>query len=234
VLGWAAAGLSVIGQPHVMVRFMTLSGGGSMNRARFWYYVWFTAFYFAATSVGLLSRLLITDSGNFDAELALPTIALELLHPVLVGVILAGVFAATMSTADSLILSCSASLTHDLLPHRIEAPMLIKASTVVMTAGALGLALLNSDSVFALVILSWSALASAFAPLLIALCLGARPSQTRALTALAVGLSVSLLWRYLGWEAVVYEGLPGIAAGLVVHALAPPARAAVSAVDSSA
>ena len=234
VLGWMAAGLSVIGQPHVMVRFMTLSGGDSMNRARLWYYVWFTAFYLAANCVGLLSRLLITDSGNFDAELALPTIALELLHPVLVGVILAGVFAATMSTADSLILSCSAALTHDLLPQRIEKTLLIKASTVAMTAGALALALMNSDSVFALVILSWSALASAFAPLLIALCLGARPSQRRALVALALGLAVSLLWRYLGWHTVVYEGLPGIAAGLLVHAVPAAGQRALRAAQSSA
>jgi Na+/proline symporter len=235
VLGWMAAGLSVIGQPHVMVRFMTLSEGPSgMRRARTWYYLWFTAFYFAATAVGLLSRLYLADSGDFDAELALPTMALELLPGVLVGVILAGIFAATMSTADSLILSCSAALTHDLLPHRIERPLLIKASTVLMTAGALVLALSGSDSVFALVILSWSALASAFAPLLIALALGARPSQARALTALAVGLGVSLLWRQLGWESVVYEGLPGIAAGLLVHAVPAAGRKVLNAAESSA
>ena len=235
VVGWMAAGLSVIGQPHVMVRFMTLSEGPSgMRRARTWYYLWFTAFYIAATSVGLLSRLYLTDSASFDAELALPTMALELLPGVLVGVILAGVFAATMSTADSLILSCSAALTHDLLPHRIERPLLIKASTVLMTAGALVLALSGSDSVFALVILSWSALASAFAPLLIALALGARPSQTRALIALVVGLGVSLLWRQLGWESVVYEGLPGIGAGLLVHALPTAGRKLFSAAESAA
>jgi len=235
VLGWMAAGLSVIGQPHVMVRFMTLSEGPTgMRRARTWYYLWFTAFYLAATAVGLLSRLYLVDSGDFDAELALPTMALELLPGVLVGVILAGIFAATMSTADSLILSCSAALTHDLLPHRIERPLLIKASTVFMTAGALVLALSGSDSVFALVILSWSALASAFAPLLIALALGARPSQARALTALAVGLGVSLLWRQLGWESVVYEGLPGITAGLLVHAVPAAGRKALRAAESSA
>jgi Na+/pantothenate symporter len=88
--------------------------------------------------------------------------------------------------------------------------------------------------VFALVILSWSALASAFAPLLIALALGARPSQARALSALAVGLGVSLLWRQLGWESVVYEGLPGIAAGLLVHAVPAAGRKMLGAAESSA
>jgi Na+/proline symporter len=223
VVGWVAAGLSVIGQPQVMVRFMTLAGGpGTMRRARLWYYLWFCAFYAAATGVGLLSRLLLAGGGTFDAELALPTMALELLPAPLVGLILAGIFAATMSTADSLILNCSAALTHDLLPKRVEKPLLIKASTVAMTAAALALALLNSQSVFSLVILSWSALASAFAPLLIALCLGAQPSQRHALIALAAGLGTALLWRQLGWHSLVYEGLPGIAAGLLV--LAPSLR----------
>ena len=126
VISWMFAGFSVIGQPHVMVRFMTLSDTGSMNRARFWYYTWFTAFYLVATGVGLLSRIYFADMGSMDTELALPTMALQLLPPVLVGLILAGIFAATMSTADSVVLSCSAAVTHDLLPHKIEHRLLIK------------------------------------------------------------------------------------------------------------
>ena len=218
VVGWMFAGLSVIAQPHVMVRFMTLDSSGHMRRARIWYYLWFTAFYFLATFVGLLSRIYLGDTASFDAELALPTMSLELLPPVLVGLILAGVFAATMSTADSLILSCSAALTHDLLPHRIERTLLIKVTTVVITASALGLALINSQSVFSLVIMAWSALASAFAPLLIALCLNWNPSQRLSLLALATGLATALLWRWLGLEQYIYEGLPGIIAGLGVLA----------------
>jgi Na+/proline symporter len=199
-----------------MVRFMTLDSSGSMRRARIWYYLWFTAFYFLATGVGLLSRIYLVDTASFDAELALPTMALELLPPPLVGLMLAGIFAATLSTADSLILSCSAAVTHDLLPHRIENALLIKLATVGITAAALALALSNSQSVFSLVIMAWSGLASAFAPLLIALCLGRRPSQPLSLVALFVGLATALLWRYFGLQQHIYEGLPGILAGLAV------------------
>jgi Na+/proline symporter len=191
-----------------------------MRRARAWYYLWFTAFYFLATGVGLLSRIQLGDPASFDAELALPTMALELLPPVLVGLILAGVFAATMSTADSLILSCSASLTHDLLPHRIEQPLLLKAGTIVIALAALGLALANNQSVFNLVILAWSGLASAFAPLLIVLCLGRKPGNATSLIGLFSGLATALVWRWLGWEQYIYEGLPGILVGLAFLLLA--------------
>lgn len=218
-VAWAFAGLSVIGQPHVMVRFMTLSDAGQMWRARLWYYIWFTAFYAMATGVGLLSRIYLSDPGTFDAELALPTMAQELLSPFGAGIVLAGIFAATISTADSLVLSCSSAVTHDLLPQNIEKPIVLKITTGLITLLALTWALLNKQSVFNLVIMAWSGLASAFAPLLIVLCLGLRPQRGIAIVAIFTGLGVALLWRYLGWQAAVYEGMPGILAGLMVFAI---------------
>lgn len=215
-ISWMFAGLSVIGQPHIMVRFMTLNDSGKMTQARIWYYVAYLIFYSMALGVGLLSRIYLGDNGTFDAELALPTMANQLLPPVFVGLILAGIFAATMSTADSLILSCSAALTHDLLPHNIENTHLLKASTVLISMLALSGAFLNSQSVFSLVIMAWAGLASAFAPLVIFLCFGKRPSQKISLIAVCLGLAVALIWRYLGLNSVVYEGMIGIITGLIV------------------
>lgn len=218
-VSWMFAGFSVIGQPHIMVRFMTLADNNKMNRARLYYYLWFTAFYAMATGVGMLSRIYLSGSATFDAELALPTMALQLLPPAMVGLVLAGIFAATMSTADSLVLSCSSAITHDLLPHKIENTTLLKITTLVITLGALAWALLNSQSVFSLVILTWSVLASAFAPLLIVLSLGGKPSQRLSIIAVITGLCTALLWRYLGWHTVVYAGMAGILAGLLVFGL---------------
>ncbi len=215
-VSWGFAGLSVIGQPHIMVRFMTLNDVSKMNQARMWYYLWFTAFYMMATGVGMLSRIYLADPGSFDAELALPTMAQQVLPPAMVGVILAGIFAATISTADSLILSCSSALTHDLLPHKIENTKVLKAGTAGITLFALLWALLNTQSVFSLVILAWSGLASAFAPLLIVQALGGKPDTKSSIIAIFAGLFVALLWRYMGWHGAVYEGMPGILAGLII------------------
>ncbi len=213
VVGWAFAGLSVIGQPHVMTRFMTLDDTGNMRRARVWYYSWFLVFYLMATAVGMLSRVYLADPGTFDAELALPVMALELLPPVGVGLVLAGVFAATMSTADSLVLSCSSAVTHDLLPHQTEKTWLLKLSTGAITFAALMWALFNQQSVFSLVIMAWSGLASAFAPLLVCRCLGGRPGWIASWIGILTGLGVALAWRWLGWHNAIYEGMPGILAG---------------------
>jgi len=219
VVGWLFAGLSVVGQPHIMVRFMALDNPDHLVRARWWYYSFFTAFYALATGVGLLSRLLLPDLAQLDPELALPKMAADLLPPALVGVVLAGIFAATMSTADSLILSCSAALTHDLLRRPLEGKWLIKGATLGVTVFALVIALSEPQSVFSLVILSWSALASAFAPLLIVYALGKGVTEKTALVMVFVGPIVAILWRQLGWHNSIYEGLPGILAGLGVYGL---------------
>jgi len=216
IISWLFAGLSVIGQPHIMVRFMTLDNSSNIRQAKLWYYLWFTLFYCMATGVGMLSRIYLADTGSFDAELALPTMAQQLLPSVLVGLILAGIFAATMSTADSLVLSCSAAITHDILPHKVERTWLLKLTTVLITGVALALALTNDQSVFNMVIMAWSGLASAFAPLLLFLSMGKQPSQIASIIAIVTGFAVALVWRLLDLHAMVYEGLPGILAGLIL------------------
>lgn len=215
-VSWIVAGFSVVGQPHIMVRFMALKNTKDLTSARLWYYLWFTAFYCMATGVGMLSRLFIPESSAFDAELALPTMALQLLPGVLVGVILAGIFAATISTADSLILSCSAALSHDLPTQKVESTHKIKLMTIGVVISALTIALLSNESVFNLVIFAWSGMASAFAPLLIVLCLGGKPKQSTTILAILIGLSTAILWRLLSWHSFIFEGVPGIAAGLSI------------------
>ncbi len=215
VMGWLFAGFSVVGQPHIMVRFMALDDEKNMQRTRAWYYGFFVLFYILAAGLGLLSRLYLPEL--VDAELALPQMALQLLPDIFVGLILAGIFAATMSTADSVVLSCSAAITHDLVPQRLEHPLLLKGATALTTVIALGLALIGSQSVFTLVILAWSTLAAAFAPLLTLYAFNRKVSEYTAIFLMFLGVAIALLWRYaLGWHNGIYEGLPGIAIPFIV------------------
>jgi SSS family solute:Na+ symporter/sodium/proline symporter len=216
IVGWLFAGLSVIGQPHVMIRFMALDDVDRLRVARAWYYGYFILFYALATGVGLLARLELPELAALDPELALPTMSVALLHPAMVGVVLAGIFAATMSTADSLVLACSAVLTNDLPTRPLTRAWQAKGATALTTVFALAVALSGSRSVFDLVVLSWSTLACAFAPLLIVFALGRRVGEATALAMLVGGVGVALAWRALGWHDAVYEGLPGILVGTTI------------------
>lgn len=218
-LGWFFAGFSVVGQPHVMVRFIALSEDQKMSTVRGWYYVWFTIFYLMATAVGMLSRLILDNSATFDAELALPLISVELLPSWLVGLILAGIFAATLSTADSLILSCSAAFTQDAFKSKIQNTTIIKSSTIGITLVTLLIALYAKQSVFSLVVFSWSAMGCAIAPLLVGFILGWRVNQWSAIAIVVVSVSSSIIWRYFDLHNSIYEGVIGILLGISCFAI---------------
>lgn len=218
-LGWLFAGFSVAGQPHIMVRFMTLDNDDRLAHTRAWYYGFFTLFYGLATVVGLMTKIHLPDIGGMDPELVLPTMAIELMPPLLVGLMLAGIFAATMSTADSLVLSCSSALTHDLMPQRMEKPFHLKLVTIMITAFALAIALSGTQSVFSLVILAWSLLGASFAPLLVLLARDVKLSEPHAIIMVLAGAMTVILWRELGWQSYIFEGMPGIIAGFAAFGI---------------
>ncbi|MDH5716924.1 MAG: sodium/proline symporter [Spirochaetia bacterium] len=217
IIGWMFAGFGVVGQPHIMVRFMALDSSKNMKKARIYYYSWYIVFYLFATMVGLLSRILIPEASGFDAELALPSIAAKILPAPLAGIILAGIFAATISTADSLILSCSAALTHDIFQKRNMPYYLIKSSTVIVTLATLLIALLGNQSVFYLVVLSWSVLASAFLPVLIIYIFNIKIKEWEAITLQLTSLLVVVIWNFTGLSAEVYEIFPAVVISILIY-----------------
>lgn len=216
ILGWFGAGAGVVGQPHIMVRFMTLDNNDFMTRTRIYYYIFFSVFTALTIITGLASRILIPEVETFDAELALPMLASELLPEILVGVVLAGLFSATMSTADSQILSCTAAIGQDLGIKKLQGYIANKLITVAVTAFALSVVLIGSQNVFSLVVLSWGMLASAFAPLLLSYAVGWRFTQGKAIFIMLFGLAVAFAFRMTPYNAQIFEATPAMLSALLV------------------
>tara|TARA_B100000809_G_scaffold220249_2_gene227882 strand:+ start:3481 stop:4896 length:1416 start_codon:yes stop_codon:yes gene_type:complete len=214
ILGYVAGGVGIVAQPHVMSRFMALDDSAHMRQARAYYYGTYFSFCAVTFLVGLSARLVFPDTSAFDAELALPMMAVQLLPDVLVGLILAGVVAASVSTADSQILGCSAALTEDIIGQQESSIKLRRIATAVVTAIALGISLFAVSSVFALVLYAWSVLAAAFAPLIIIYALGEKLRESTALTLMIGCTFVALGWRALGWDAMMYDVAPAMISGL--------------------
>lgn len=216
-LGWLSMGFSFIGFPHVMTRFMTLKTPRDAKRAILWYEGSYAAFYITAYVVALCTRVLLPET-DFDKELALPALAQQMLPDVLVGVIFAGIFAATISTADSLILSCTASLSRDMpvLKKYKESYPFLKICTLGMTAIASLIAIYASKSVFDLVLLSITVMGCGFTPLLVLRAFRVQMHPILIGVMITVGLSIGLAWRIEGLNKYVFETLPGIAAAFAV------------------
>ena len=129
-----------------------------------------------------------------------------------------------LSTADSLVLGCSSALARDLpASGRGEAPLLrYKFTTALVVLGALAWALLGRNSVFGIVIFSWSGLAAALGPLLILRVLGVPVVFANGALAAVLGVAVAIAWRLAGLHSGVYEGMPGILVGVLAGWLVRP------------
>ncbi len=214
-IGWLVAGFGAVGQPHILVRAMAIDSADNMGKARDIRTICGLVTAFSAIFIGLSGRVLLPELA--DPELALLDLSVDLLPGVLVGVMLAGLFAATISTADSQILSCSAALTQDLFPGMAKSYQLAKVGTLVVTAIVLAIALANNDSVFSLITFAWSILASGLGVLLVLRAWQKPVSTTAAVLMMLVGIAVATIWKQAGLSGNMYEVLPGMAAGLLVY-----------------
>ena len=222
LLGWLVAGLGVVGQPHILVRGMAINSADNLALARNIKFVFGQMNSATAFGIGLTARVLLPDlMTSGDPELALPNLSIELLPAVLVGLMLAGLFSAAISTADSQILSCSAALSQDLVPSAAHSYRKAKIATLVVTAIVLAIALAGDNNVFGLVIFSWSVLACGLGPLLVLRVWQKPVSVPVAITMMIIGIIVSMFWKLgLNLSSATYEVFPGMAAGFIVYGIA--------------
>ena len=224
---WAFAfflgGLGVAGQPQVVSRVMTLGSDSDRKQAMIWFFIWQTPFLILMLIIGLASRILFTAS-DFDPELGLPAMAMETMPQIGVGMILASIFAATMSTADSQVLACTAAITDDIKPEWRQDHKTTKKVTLVVAAFATmisigGLYIPGGDSVFKLVILAVYGLGGIFVPLLTIRWMGYKPDTTHSIVMMISAFIGVIVWTLLkfGDADGIFPSVPGMGAAFIAH-----------------
>lgn len=217
VVGWLFSGFGIVGQPHIMVRFMTMQSPNNIKRVRYYYYSWYSTFFSLTIATGMVARLIFGDASSFDTELVLPKIAMKFLPEVLIGLVLAGLFAASMSTADSQILSCSAVLTNDFVTIKKRKFIITKLATVFVVLIALIISLFGSNSVFSLVLVAWSTLGGTFTPILTLYALNKRIEENVIIIMMLSSVAMVLIWRQLGLNDEFNEMAPAIMISFFVY-----------------
>ena len=221
IFAFFLGGLSVAGQPQVVSRVMTLGTDEDRKTAMLWFFAWQTPFLLIMVIIGLASRVVFTGS-DFDPELGLPMLAMETLGPFWVGLILASIFAATMSTADSQVLACTAAFTDDVMPQISQDHKKTKIATLVIAAFAtaisiFGLYVPGGDSVFALVVLAVYGLGSIFVPILIIRWAGYEPDTNHTMAMMLAALVTVILWSLSGFGDDIFPSVPGMGAAFITH-----------------
>lgn len=230
---WAFAfflgGLAVAGQPQVVSRVMTLGSDKDRKEAMLWFFVWQTPFLILMTFIGLASRVIFSEN-DFDPELGLPMLAMDTMPAIGVGMILASIFAATMSTADSQVLACTAAITDDIKPewrddHKTTKKVTLFVAAFATAISVAGLYVPGGDSVFALVVLAVYGLGGVFVPLLIIRWAGYKPDTTHSISMMVAAFAGVIGWTIIlpimgiSWSGAdgIFPSVPGMGAAFAVH-----------------
>lgn len=225
LLGNIGFGLGEPGQPHIMQRFLSARDDATIRQgsmiAMFWVIVVMTG----SNLLGLIGRVVMPDLSN--PEYVFPEVSIDVLHPLLAGVILAAVFAAIQSTFSSQVMVATQSIASDILKTLTkttfdERQMMWISRVTMVTLGAIAtvVALSGWKGVFDLVLYSWAGLAAAFGPLLLFCLYGNFVTRQGALAGIIVGPVVVIAWVNSSMVTYVYELVPGvIVSALVVLAV---------------
>lgn len=233
-LSW---GLGYFGMPHILLRFMAIEDEKKLKLSRRVASVWVVIAMAMAVLIGIVGRALsntgLVDQlhGN-DTE----TIIVRVAHllstygafpAIMAGLILAGILASTMSTADSQLLAAASSVSENILREAFHLKISEKKSMLAARLTVIGIAILGiiiarnpDNSVFGIVSFAWAGFGAAFGPLVICSLFWKRTTLPGAIAGMVSGGAMVFIWKYLikpiGGVFGIYELLPAFLVGLVL------------------
>jgi sodium/proline symporter len=263
-IGLVCIGIGFLGSPQIFIRFLALRSPREVAPGAAVALVWTVFADSGAVVIGLIGRVLFTEAGQAvdvalgnNGEYVLPMMAESLLPALLVGLFIAIVLSAIMSTIDSLLIVASSAAVRDYYQKTLHPDLpddaLVRASRVatcvlatLALAVAMGVAIwVPERTVFWFVIFGWSGIAATFCPTMILSLFWSRFTARGALAAMIVGFLAVPLFKFgapnlpapVGPAFGAIAELPpsflvsGIA-GLVVSLLDRPGRAVVAGVEA--
>lgn len=237
IVSTLAWGFGYFGMPHILLRFMAIENEAKLKLSRRVASVWVVIAMALALLIGLVGRSmsangLIASLSGSDTETVIVRIADLLsnygIFPALMaGLIMAGILASTMSTADSQLLAASSSVSQNILQEAFHlklsqrASMLTARLTVVVIA-ILGVIIARdpNSSIFGIVSFAWAGFGASFGPLVICALFWKRTTFPGAVAGMVAGGVSVFVWKYLiapmGGVFGIYELLPAFLVGIVV------------------
>lgn len=227
IVSTLAWGLGYFGMPHILLRFMAIEDSKKLKTSRRIASVWVVismavAIFIGTVGVGMIGAGVL--DGGFDGERVIIEISKLLstygIFPALVaGVILSGILAATMSTADSQLLAASSSASQDIFISffkvklsQKKAMLIARASVILISVIGVIIALDENSSIFRVVSFAWAGFGAAFGPLVLFSLFWKRTNKAGAVAGMVTGGAMVFIWKYiiakLSPVLNIYELLP--------------------------
>tara|TARA_R110002124_G_C8970812_1_gene515067 strand:+ start:7853 stop:9313 length:1461 start_codon:yes stop_codon:yes gene_type:complete len=231
-IGFVGIGLGSPGNPHILSRYMAIDDPKNLRFAAAVGTFWNIVMAAGAVLIGLVGRAYFSNIEMLpgaDSENLYPYLAQLHLHPVLFGIVIASIFAAIMSTADSQLLVAASSVVRDWYQkifkkdEEIPQKTLVLYSRLVVVALvviALLFGLVAQELVYWLVLFAWAGLGAALGPTSILALYWKGTTKEGVIAGIVTGTVVTIIWYFVPiLKSNMYELVPAFTASLLVTVL---------------
>ncbi len=228
-IGFAGIGLGSPGNPHIIARYMSIKDPGKLKRVAMVGTGANVLMGIGAIITGMVGRIYFPEADMLpgaDQENIYPVMASMHLHPILFGVVIASIFAAIMSTADSQLLVAASALVRDIYEKLIHKDktlpqkrlvLLSRLVVILLVLIALTLGLMAEQLVFWLVLFAWGGLGAAFGPTSILALFWKNTTRPGMIAGMISGALTVILWIQIpALQERMYELVPGVVVATMV------------------
>jgi sodium/proline symporter len=229
IVSTLAWGLGYFGMPHILVRFMAIRDENELKLSRRIATVWVLISMGVAICIGMIGygvskagRISVLEGSASETvivQIANLLASYGVLPAIVAGLILAGILAATMSTADSQLLAAASAFSENMVQDVFGVKMTEKQTmltarltVIVIAVIAAFLATDPNSSVFQIVSFAWAGFGAAFGPVILFALFWKRSNRQGALAGMVAGGVMVFVWKFcvrpLGGAWNVYELLP--------------------------
>ena len=224
IISTLAWGVGYFGMPHILLRFMAIEDPKKMKISRRVASVWVVIAMSVAIVIGIVGlgmskvepTLVLKDSETIIVAIADLLSEYGVIFALLAGVILAGILASTMSTADSQLLAAASAISNDIMVGAFKLKVSEKAKMVAARATVIIIAVLGiffawdpESSVFRIVSFAWAGFGSSFGPVMLFALFWKRTNKWGAMAGMISGGITVIAWHYAqGGLFDLYELLP--------------------------
>ncbi|EKM9250194.1 sodium/proline symporter PutP [Campylobacter upsaliensis] len=229
IISALAWGLGYFGQPHILVRFMSIRSTKEIPTATIVGISWMVISLIGACFIGILGIAYVHKFNLTlqDPEKIFIVMSQLLFNPWIAGILLSAILAAIMSTASSQLLVSSSTLAEDFYRRIFKQDA---SSQMVMRLGRIGVLLValiaflistdKNSSVLSIVAYAWAGFGASFGSVMLFSLFWSKMTRMGAIAGMVTGAVVVVAWKnYLAGvlNFPIYEIVPGfVCASLVI------------------
>ena len=236
IVSTVAWGLGYFGLPHILLRFMAIEEEKKLVLSRRIASVWVVIAMTAGiligivglgmTKAGALETLTGSNSETIIVRIAGIISQHNALTALIAGIILAGILAATMSTADSQMLAAASGVSQNIVHDFLKIKISEKTNLLIARLTIVGIAIVSiflarnpNSSVFKIVSFAWAGFGGAFGAIVLCSLFWKRCNLAGAIAGIISGGATVFIWKYLirplGGILDIYELLPAFIVSLI-------------------